>query len=180
MIVNRYNFDSIVSKTQKLVTPIPKGKEEMYAGSLNLVERRMLSFYEKHHITGRQAQEIIQIVLMDIKGRIDHEDYDCSSWYEPCYRECADELEALFLPELNPDLKAKLSPKLFSGAGLDSDYFELSRKCLIRIHDSIGLWTKDAGPNGYFESIKQFVRVDQPISEYPYLVEKRMLKSNLK
>lgn len=170
MNVNRYNFDSIVSKTQKEITPIRKGKEDEYAGSLNLLERKILSIYKRYHINGRQTQEIIQVVLLDIKGILDHEDYDCSRWCEPCYRECADELEALFLPDLNQDLK-----KLIAVEVLDSGYFELARKCLVKIHDSIGLWTKEYGADGYFNFIGRFVFEEHPITDQAYLVEDKYL-----
>ncbi len=62
----------------------------------------MHQFHLKYGINGRQAKEILQLVLLDIKSIAERQEYDCTKWTEECYHACADTIEELFLPEKNP------------------------------------------------------------------------------
>lgn len=172
MNVNRYNFDSIVKKTKQAITPIPSGEEDaFYMPYLAAVEYRLYDYHLKQDIKGRHAQEILQLVLFDIKSAIGPEEYDCSKWIETYYLPCADAIEQLFLPEKNPNLKKSLRDD-----ALENDrFFELARKVIVRIHESIGLWTKEHGPDGYFNFISGFiikgVSVDQYLIDDEYFVQ---------
>lgn len=122
MKINKYQFDSIVSKTKK---------------------------------------EILQLILYDIKSISSQQEYDCSKWEEHDYRFCADIIEALFLPEENTIL--------------DDDYFEYPRKNIIRIHESVDLWTKKSGSYGYFNFLCDYIGNEIQTSKQ-FLVEERFLK----
>lgn len=172
MKVNRYQFDSIVSKTKKEIDPIRRGEENgIYFEYLAMLEIRMHQFHEELDINGRQAKEILQMVLCDIKSISTQQEYDCSKWEEECYRSCADTIEALFLPEKNPDLQAHLKENIV----LDDDYFEFPRKNIVRIHESVEQWTNDSGPYGYFNFISRFMKSEIKTSKQ-FLVEDRFLK----
>lgn len=170
MSVNRYQFDSIVSKTKQNITPIRRGDEEMYWEYLIQLETRLYQFHLKFGLNGRQAKEILQVVLFDIKSIIDHQEYDCTKWMEECYRFCADTIEELFIPEKNPDLKGSLREDVVE----NDDFFELARKSIIKIYESITLWTKDFGSEGYFNFISDYIKPEFQLSNQ-YIVEDKFL-----
>lgn len=172
MKINRYQFDSIVSKTKKEIQPIRRGEENgIYFEYLALLEIRMHQFHSELNINGRQAKEILQLVLCDIKSISGQQEYDCSKWIEDGYRSCADVIEALFLPEKNPDLRVQLRENTV----LDDDYFEFPRKNIIRIHESVDQWTKEFGAYGYFNFISSYIGNEIQTSKQ-FLVEDRFLK----
>jgi len=172
MNVNRYQFDSIVSKTKRDVNnPIMRGEEDgIYFEYLALLEIRLHQFHLKYGINGRQAKEILQLVLFDIKSVVDRQEYDCTKWVEECYPVCVGIIEELFLPEKNPELRENLKENVLE----NDEYFEFARKNIIRIHESIEQWTEDFGTDGYFNFISQFIGTEIQTSR-KYLVENRFL-----
>lgn len=171
MNVNRYQFDSIASKTKRTITPIRRGEEDgIYFEYLALLEIRMYQFHLKYGLNGRQAKEILQVVLFDVKSITDHQEYDCTKWMEECYRSCADNIEELFVPEKNPDLKENLK----EGVIENDDFFEFARKNVIRIYESITQWTEDFGLEGYFNFIRRYMETEIRSSK-KYLVENKFL-----
>ena len=171
MSVNRYQFDSIASKTKQKITPIRRGEENgIYFEYLALLEICIYQFHLKHGLNGRQAKEILQVVLFDIKSITDHQLYDCTKWMEKCYRSCADTIEELFMPEKKPDLKKKLKEDVIE----NDDFFEFARRNVIRIYESITQWTEDFGPEGYFNFIRGYIGTEIQSSK-KYLVEDRFL-----
>lgn len=173
MEINRYQFDSIASKTKRDITPIRHGEEDgIYFEYLALLETHMHQFHLEYGINGRQAQEILQLVLFDIKSITDGIDYVCTKWEEDCYRPCADTIEALCIPDKNPDLREHLEEDVC----LDDDFFEFPRKNLIRVHESVGKWTKELGPDGYFNFIDRFMADEIRTSKH-FLIEDRFLIS---
>lgn len=155
MKINRYQFDSIASKTKKTIKdPIQRGEENgFYYEYLQTLEVELYQFHVEYGINGRQAMEIIQVVLLDIESLLDGEEYDYSKWEEPCYRSCADEIEMFFMPDKNVHLQKDLK----KGVVLDNKFYELAHKCLIRIHESVEFWTRKGGDNGYFNFIGEYI-----------------------
>lgn len=142
----------------------------IYFEYLAMIELRMHDFHLEYNINGRQAAEILRLVLYDIKGIAEKEEYDCTKWEEECYRSCADSIESLFLPEKNSELEADLKKQTV----LNDDYFELARKVIVRIHESVERWTKEMGPNGYFNFIGQYIGTEIKTFK-KYLLEDRFL-----
>lgn len=173
MKINRYQFDKIVSRTKNSIHPIRRGEENgVYFEYLAMIELLMHDFHLKHKINGRQAKEILQLVLYDILAVTDHTEYDCTQFEEACYRACADRIESLFMPEKSPELQKALNTPII----LDDDYFELSRKTIVRIHESVTQWTNDFGAYGYFNFIAPYIN-SEILTSKKYLVEDRFLKS---
>lgn len=171
MNVNRCQFDGIVSKTKRTITPIMRGEENgIYFEYLALLEIRMYNLHLKHGLNGRQAKEILQLVLFDIKSITDQQEYDCSKWTEDCYRSCADSIEELFLPEKNPAIKRHLKENVEE----TDEYFEFARKNIIRIYESVEQWTKNFGAEGYFNFISEYIGTEIHSSK-KYLIEDQFL-----
>ena len=114
---------------------------------------------------------LLTVVLFDIKSITDHQEYNCTKWMERCYRPCADTVEELFIPEKNPALKKALKEDVIE----NDAFFEFARKNVIRIHESITQWTKDFGPEGYFNFIRGYIGTEIQSSR-KYLIEDHYLK----
>lgn len=171
MNVDRYQFDRIVTKTIKEIAPIKKREENgIYLEYLALLEKTLFQFHVLNSITGRQAKEILQLVLYDIKSVCDQQEYDCTQWEEEDYRTYASTIESLFFPDKNPELKAQLR----EDTELNAAYFELARKIIIRVYESIEQRTKSLGSEGYFNFIRDFILGGIMVSEQ-FLVEDRFL-----
>lgn len=138
---------------------------------LAIIEIRLYTFHQEYGINGRRVKEILQIVLFDIKRVVEKEEQDCTKWEEGCYRACADAIESFFLPEKSPRLQAALKKSTI----LDDAYFELPRKVIVRICESIDQWTKGGGSNGYFGFIGGCVGTEIP-TDKKYLVDERFLR----
>jgi hypothetical protein len=171
MDVKRYQFDSIVGKTKNTIDPIRRGEEDGYFGHLAILEIMIHRFCVTYGINGRQAMEILRIVLFDIKSLTESEEYDCSRWYEDNYQKCIDEIEKCFMPSKNPVLK----DLLIKPESADGNYFELARMIIVRIHESVEQWTKDFGSDGYYNFISGFIGTEIVTSEQ-YLAEPHYFK----
>ena len=152
--VKNYNmFESVVGKLKSQIQPIYMGEEFIYERDLKLLEIRLLELHNSYGINGRKTLEIIQLVLYDIKGILENEEYDCSKFEEENYRICADEIEKLFIPDKNPTLKKELGKDV----KLYMEYFEITLAVLIRVYESISLHTRKDGLNGYYDFIKDYI-----------------------
>lgn len=171
MKVNRYQFDSIVDKTKKQILPILRGQEYDRFCEMALIECRMHQLHKSFAIDGRQAKEIIRIVLLDINAAIAGDTWDSSDFEEDCYPACVNEIEKLFFPHKNSELMKQLRTPL----EMDGKYFELARKLLVRTYESVELWTKDFAKDGYFDFISGFIR-SEIVDNGKYLVEEKYLK----
>ncbi len=116
-------------------------------------------------------RSLLQLVLFDIKSITDREEHNCSRLEEECYRPSADVLEELFIPEKNSLFKNQLKESVIE----DHDFFELARKCIVRVYESIELWTKEFGPEGYFRYIENFMG-SEPLTTKSFVVESKYMK----
>lgn len=55
------------------------------------------------------------------------------------------------------------------------DFFELARKCIVRVYESIELWTKEFGTEGYFRYIENFMG-SEPLTTKSFVVESKYMK----
>lgn len=172
MNVERYQFDRIISKTKQMISPIRHGEEnEHYFYTLAILEIKLFDLHKRYGLNGRQAQDIIKIILFDIKGSVEDENYDCSKYKGDNYSDCLFEIEQLFMPDKNP----KLCRALKKSVVFDDDYYEFPRKHLIRIYESIEQWTKEGGINGYFDFICPYIGTEI-VTKKKFLVDEAYLK----
>lgn len=177
MNVNRYQFDKIVQVMKNEIGSIRKGRESEYEGELRILEQFLYESYPKYHVNGRQLSEIMKVVLWDIKSYMEHTEYDYSKWMEDLYREYADEIETLFLPDKNKRLEniLRISPDSMSSEER-KEYLKLPAKCIIRVLESIEMWTKERGADGYYNFIEEFFGQMKYIDENPVLIKSDYLK----
>lgn len=173
MNVNKYNFDKVVAKTKNKINPIYSGKEEPYVDLLAMIEKRLYKFHCNYNFNGRQTQEIIKIILLNINAIILKDTWNSFDFEKENYSICVDEIEKLFLPNKNSALMKRFNKSY----DLDEPYFELIRKLLIRIYESIEKWTKELGDNAYFDFIKNFIpnQINEKNLINEYIVENKYL-----
>lgn len=151
--VNTFDLDRISSRMKKDFGKIPKGKEENYAFMLSAMEGNMLKIYRQNpDCTGRHALTAIQMALHTVDGYVRQMEYDFSSHAEPENQALLHGVLMSFDPFTNKEIHEVVMKE---DASFDArKYFEVPVKCLIRIEDSIKLWTKERGSQGYFTFIE--------------------------
>jgi small nuclear ribonucleoprotein (snRNP)-like protein len=152
-VVNQYDLDRISSRMKKSFGSIPKGQEENYSFILSAMEGNMLKLHRQNpNRSGRQALIAIQMALLTVDGYIRQVEYDYSSHVEPKNQDLLHGLLMSFDPFTNKEIQEIVIQE--DGSFNAKKYFETPIKCLIRIEDSIKLWTKERGSKGYFTFIE--------------------------
>lgn len=153
--INRYKFDNVAVQMKKEVGSIKKGDEGAYEFELFVIEREIVKFYLKNrNINDLRVIEAIKICLLKIKGYFLGTIYNYSGFTEPVSIEFADRLIKTFDPFENEEIysSCKTLYDFHSKEGL-REYLEIPAKCFIRILESVELWTKEGGKQGYLDFI---------------------------
>jgi hypothetical protein len=156
-LVNQYSLDRILSRMAKEYGKIKKGNEDLYSFLLMPMESNILKLYRKNnHLTGHHVTEAICIVLLKIDGYVNSIEYDFSKVITEEARVLANALLLSFDPFTRAEI-FDLAEKIYdlnTAEGLKK-YFEPPVKCLLRIEQSVNLWSKEWGRHGYFDFIEQ-------------------------
>ena len=157
--VNRYKFDKKSSAMGKTFGTIKKGGEYEYALLLFPMESNMLKINRLRQINnGRRALEAVRVSLFVVDGYINKVIYNLDEYLTDDVSALVDGLLMSFDPFTNESISSIVS----STGAIDADsgdslreYFEIPIKCLLRIEDSIEVWTKEFGANGYFTFLEK-------------------------
>ena len=154
--MNQYQFEQITRRIEQRYGKIKKGTEEYYTILFFAIEGNMLIIHRNHpSANGHRAKEAAMLALHVIESRITGEEKDLSSF------ENKDNLLLLnaILYAIDP-LASEVGMKEFREAGeneadlQDKSYLEkmfcVPAVCLLRLIESIDLWTRKRGPDGYF------------------------------
>lgn len=165
-----YDLERILSRVEKEFGSIPRGMEEIFNPQLDYIEHGIYDVYEHIPISDYDLQKVIQIIIYDLKSYIDKKQYDYTKLVDKKIIEYAKELEYLFNPFLNNDIKV-------TKEGLDNlkDLFTLPIICLDRIYYSIDFWRNRYGKDGYFKMLKEMVVPIRKIGEYIYALDEQYL-----
>jgi hypothetical protein len=151
-ISNQNAFDRISSSMAKTFGKIKKGMEEEFTFELATMEGNLLKTHRQNKkYNGRRASEAIKICFFIIDGYINDCEYDLSEYKTPENEPFVKALLMAFDPFTNEAIREVFDNES-DGHSLDDlrDYFTTPVQCLLRIEDSIELWTKRNGPDGYF------------------------------
>ena len=100
-------------------------------------------------------REVIALVLFDIKNCYTGEKYDLKSFRNKDNEKLEKALLMAFDPFTNEEIQKVI------GKEMDlrelHDYYKVPVMCLLRIKESVDTWEKQAGSNGYFEFIEQYM-----------------------
>ena len=103
----------------------------------------------------RRLREAIALVLFDIKSCYTGEKYDLKSFRNKDNEKLEKALLMAFDPFTNEEIQ-KVIGKEMDVRELH-DYYKVPVMCLLRIKESVDTWEKQAGSNGYFEFIEQYM-----------------------
>ena len=143
-----YQFERIYSQMEKEFGKIKKGNEEAFGMLLLPMEGNALKIYWSNPSSNsRRLREAIALVLFDIKSCYTGEKYDLKSFRNKDNEKLEKALLMAFDPFTNEEMDLREL----------HDYYKVPVMCLLRIKESVDTWEKQAGSNGYFEFIEQYM-----------------------
>ena len=162
------------NKSLTVYTEMP-GEEENYNPQLSYIEHQIYEVYKKIPISDYELQDAILMAIYDLKGYVDNIKYDYTNIRDKKVMKYTKNLEMLFDPFLNTEIKITDEAKK-DLKGL----FTLPIICLARIYDSVGFWRIKYGKDGYFRMLEEYVLPLNFIGLYPYALEECYLRSDNK
>ncbi len=156
-----YQFERIYSQMEKEFGKIRKGEEEVYSMLFLPLEGNALKVHREFPLSNsRRLREAIAIVLFDIKEKCTGEKADIDNFRN----EDNERLERALLMAFDPYTNAEVMELIKGESETDiltpemlRSYYKLPVMCLLRIKDSIDIWEKKAGANGYFTFIENYM-----------------------
>ena len=151
-----YQFERIYSQMEKEFGKIRKGEEDAYAMLLFPMESNALKIRRANpKSNSRRLREAIGLVLFDIKSRYTGEAYDVEAFRDEDNRKLEEALLMAFDPFTNDEIKS--IPGMPTEPAELREYYKEPIMCLLRIRDSIDRWEKQAGADGYFTFIEEYM-----------------------
>lgn len=158
--VSQYQFDRIGSQMEREFGKIRKGEEDAHMMMLFPMEGNMLKVHRAHpESNGRRAIEAIVITLFQIQSYLSDDEYNLDSFRSAENERLVQALLMAFDPFTNRDIRTALEKASFdlsSTEALKELYGEPVR-CLLKIKDSVELWSRERGQDGYFRFIENTI-----------------------
>lgn len=158
--VSQYQFNRIGSQMEREYGKIRKGEEDAHMMLLFPMEGNMLKVHRAHpESNGRRAIEAIVITLFQIQSYLSDDEYDLDSFRSEENERLVQALLMAFDPFTNSEIRTALeeaSVDLGSMEALKELYGEPVR-CLLKIKDSVELWSRERGVDGYFRFIENTI-----------------------
>ena len=158
--VSQYQFNRIGSQMEREYGKIRKGEEDAHMMLLFPMEGNMLKVHRAHpESNGRRAIEAIVITLFQIQSYLSDDEYDLDSFRSEENERLVQALLMAFDPFTNSEIRTALeeaSVDLGSMEALKELYGEPVR-CLLKIKDSVELWSRERGADGYLRFIENTI-----------------------
>lgn len=154
--INNYQFEKISSNMAKEFGTIKKGNEEEYSFILFTMEANLLKTNRIFKINnGRRVIEAIHACLFIVNGYLNQTEYELSEYITRENEPYIKGLLASFDPFTNEQI-ISVAGQEYNLESLEDlhEYFTIPVKCLLRIEDSVAVWTKSYGINGYFNFLE--------------------------
>lgn len=167
-----YDLKRVISRADKEFGKIARGEEDFYNPQLDYIEHAIYEINSKIPISDYELQEVISIIIYDLKGYIENKEYDYEDIVDENVIKFSLELEMLFNPFINKDIKV-------SEEGMSNleNLFTLPIRCLSRIYTSIDFWRGRYGKDGYYRMLEEMVMPITYVGEFPYaLAEEYLIK----
>ena len=156
-----YQFEKIYSQMEKEFGKIRKGEEEKYAMLLFPMEENALKTYRQYPTSNsRRLKEAIALVLFDIKEKYTGEIFDTQNFRNDDVERLEKALLMAFDPYTNSEIMELLKKQLQTDEltqEMLKNYYKCPVMCLLRIKDSVDMWEKRSGTNGYFEFLESYM-----------------------
>lgn len=167
-----YQFEKIYSQMEKEFGKIRKGEEEVYAMLLLPLESNALKIHRANpKSNSRRLREAIGLALFDAKMRYSGESIDTEKFRNEDNEKLEKALLMAFDPFVNNELMEVFELQYEGGKASPEQlyqYYKLPVMCLLRIKDSIDIWEKNAGADGYFEFIEGYMGAEIQGDEMKY------------
>ena len=152
-------FERISSTMAKEFGTIKKGTEDDYLMLLLPIEGNLLKMSRKtRNKNGRRAMEAIRIALFTIYGYLNSWVYDFGSYLTPENKDFVYAALMAVDPFTNEAIRQMLENEYDWDSPADlRRFFKDPVKCLLRIGESIQLWTDEGGTDGYFKFLEKYV-----------------------
>lgn len=155
-----YQFERIYSQMEKVFDKMRKGVEERYSMLLLALEGNVLKVHRKFPLSNsRRLREAIALALFDVKEKCTGEKADT----EKFRNDDNEKLKEALLMAFDPYTNAKVMDLLKQHPADEltqvqlKDYYKLPVMCLLRIKDSVDIWEKRSGTDGYFDFIESYM-----------------------
>lgn len=154
--MQKYQFDRIFQQMGKEFGIIEKGDENAHNMVFFIMEGNVLKIHRNNpSANSRRMIEAIALVLFDVKGYLDGTKYDTDNFRNEENSELEKALLMAFDPFTNNEVKEMLGDDL-NTIGMHK-YFTEPVRCLLRIRESIDIWVKKLGVDGYFSMLEDFI-----------------------
>ena len=140
---------------------IKKGEEEKYSMLLFPMEENALKTYRQYPASNsRRLKEAIALVLFDIKEKYTGEIFDTQNFRSDDVERLEKALLMAFDPYTNSEIMELLKKQLQTDEltqEMLKNYYKCPVLCLLRIKDSVDMWEKRSGTNGYFDFVESYM-----------------------
>lgn len=177
--LKNYDMTRVISRAKKEFGTIIRGTEEEYNPGLGYLEHAIYEIYTENPITDTELKEVIEMIIYDLKGKIDNIEYDYKNIRKVNQIEFAKDLEQLFNPFINENIKKNLKQINLDNSDDLRKLFTFPIMCLLRIYDSIDFWNNHKGKNGYYRMLEELVIPIMQIGEHPFALEDQYLLDNI-
>lgn len=167
--VNQYQFDKICNQMRKDFGGLKKGEEEKHEVMLFPMEGNLLKMHRANPSSNsRRLLEAIPLALFQIKSYLTGEEFNLTSFQSTDNERLVHALLMAFDPFTNEEIKVVLEQKkiidLTDRNQLKALYKE-PINCMLRIKESVDMWEKRMGMNGYFSFIEEYMGSSIPQEE---------------
>ena len=148
------------SDKRKEFGKIKKGDEGQYEEKLYTFEFNVLGVYRKNpKSNSRRLREAIALALFDVKMRCTGETIDIEKFRNEDNEKLEKALLMTFDPLKNIKIMNEVKHKSENATKEElMEFYTVPVMCMLRIKDSIDIWEKENGANGYFEFLQNFIK----------------------
>lgn len=156
-----YQFEKIYKEMENEFGKIKSGDEEAHAMMLLPIEENALKTHRKYpSCNSRRLREAIALALFKIKGYCTATSYNTDKFRDENNGRLEHALLMAFDPFTNPEIKMVIE----SAYKLDlnnttelHNYYKEPVMCLLRVKESVDIWEKRNGSDGYFNFIEGYM-----------------------
>ena len=159
--MNQREFELISQKMERRFGRMKKGTEDSYAMILFPMESNILKVHRKHPSSNsRRLREAIFLALHRVDGYLLNAQKDCRRFENENNLRLRDALLMSFDPFFNEEISDVLSSEVKIDLGdkkAVESYFRDPVRCVLRILDSVDLWDRRRGSDGYFLFLEEWI-----------------------
>lgn len=156
--MNQYQFERVINRMEKRYGKIKKGREQEFESFLMPMELNLMNTHRAHpSANSLRMLEAVPLVFHEIEGRMTGQAADVSAFETEDNRPLKEALLMSFDPETNPEVSAAMEENGVGFDRTDEIFYMVPVKCMLRILDSVKMWQKNLGSDGYFHFLEEIL-----------------------